>query len=95
MFAKIKDSILVLICTIYCPYVLQMFRFPVTLKEQVGFGIIGLAAILYVITAQPAAEPEEPEDKITETLKRRGVSVKDDKEVYLPIFVGKSKEGGN
>ena len=95
MFSKIKDSILVLICTIYCPYVLQLFRFPVEAKDQIGFGFLGLAALFYIWTQQPVAEPVEPEEKITETLKRRGVSVKDDKEVYLPIFVGKSKEGGN
>lgn len=90
-FNKVKDIVLVLICTVCGPYVLQMCRFPVTLKHQIGFGIIGLAAIWYIILASPLAEPTEAEDKITEVFKRQGVRVKVDDEFLSPIFVAKSR----
>lgn len=48
MVEKIKDSVLIMFLVLICPWVLELFRFPVETHHKVGFALFGLAGVIVI-----------------------------------------------
>lgn len=48
MVGKVKDSVAILFLVLVCPWLLELFRFPVEMHHKVGFGLFGVAAVMVV-----------------------------------------------
>jgi len=70
MWAKSKDSILVLIIVTICPEIVDMFIYPLHWNHRAGFFLLGLAAILQIWVTQ-ASEIE----KVDQVFQVKKVSV--------------------
>ena len=48
MVEKVKDSVLILFIVLICPWLLELFRFPVQTHHKIGFALFGLAGVIMI-----------------------------------------------
>lgn len=61
-WGKIKDALLVVILSIFCPMFLQLFKFNIQDNHIIWCGILGIAVAIYILLNK-SAEPEEKIEK--------------------------------
>lgn len=70
MWSKSKDSFLILVIIAICPYILEIFQFPIQNNHRVGLFLIGVAAVMQIWVTQTSEV-----DKIGQVFEAKKVSV--------------------